>query len=285
MRCSASRLKTYMNCQMQAKFKYVDQLPTKQGSKATFGSIIHHCLQGMVYDRDLDKAIETFRKLWDDPELLQPGLTPEVWNRNNTHQGLKTRGAEVLRTAWDARSWDTMQVIGTEIPFVVPFGRHELNGFIDLLEARKSGTGKLLLRVADYKTSSYKPTQAELRHDVQFTIYEYVTKRPEFWIGNGTEKSPGVPNGERIYEKLLQVPRRCIWVHLWDYREIDAGSRDQGDYDRLYLALDQIERSIEQGIYQLDISGKTCNLCDFTEQCGITIPTPEELAAEPDAWL
>lgn len=273
-----------MDCQLKAKFRYEDKLPTQQGAKQTFGVIIHHCLDVMIHDGDVEQACKLFEHYWFNPEELEEGLTVEQWGRGQSFGGLLNRGIDILRTAHELRQWDDMEVIGTEIKFLVPIGRHELTGYVDLLELRRSGNGKLLLRVCDYKTSSYKPSQAKLRHNIQFTIYDYATHRPEFWLGNGDE-FPGIPDGERLMHELVDVPRRCIWVHLWNYTELDAGERTQADYDRCYLALTQVEMAQQLGLYIPDISGDTCSICDYTKQCGITIPTREDLLAEENAWV
>jgi hypothetical protein len=281
---SASRLKTWMACPLQAKFKYIDhETGGKQNAKASFGTIIHHCLD--IYNRtgNLEVALNTFKDLWHNPDKL--GVTPEVWPKFTSYGSLRERGLLVLKQVHQSTKWDKREVITTEHRFHVPFGRHELNGVVDLLEVRKSGKGQSLLRVVDYKTNSRRPNMGELALDIQFTVYVYATMQREFWVGDGTPEYPGITNGEWLYETLLEVPRRAIWYHLWDAKEIDAGPREDDDFMRLYRLCEQVERAVTHEVFVPRI-GEACTLCDFANaQCPVRVPTADELREQETAWI
>lgn len=275
MRFSASRLKTWQTCQAQAKFKYVDLLPGgPQNAKASFGTIVHKVLEDHANHRNLDRAVEQFKDLWQNPEKL--GVEPQVWPKFTTYGGLKERGILVIQAYHDAMKWDEVEIVATEQEFVVPFGRHELHGFIDRLDIRRSGNGRKLLRVVDYKTNARKPNKSELYVDPQFTIYIYATLQPEFW--------EQVIDGAKWYEKSKDLNRRGIWFHLMDAIEIDAGPREDDDFMRLYRVCDAVEKAYEAQVFVPRI-GEACELCPYTEPCGVRIPTREEVAAQEGAWI
>lgn len=281
MRFSASRISTWQSCSLQAYFHYHMQLPEMQGAKQSFGTIIHKVLENYNHHADLEQAIVEFRDLWDNPEKL--GVAPEVWPKMTTFGGLRKRGVEILQAYEASLHWDQREVIATEHPFLVPFGEHELTGFVDLLELRKSGTGKELLKIVDYKTSSYKPNMAELHLNLQFTVYAYAALQREFWVGNG-DGFPPVPNGEWRFETLKDVPRRNIWYHLWTNKEIDAGTRTQADFDRLYRVALEIDRADRLDVHVPNI-GQACQWCSFVKECAVSIPTKESLSQDPEAWI
>lgn len=277
-----SRLKTWMQCPLQAHFKYDQKLPSRVNAKASFGRIIHHCLEILNLTNDLDQALEAFKDLWHNPEKLD--ATPDYWPKYTTYSSLRARGIEILQEHHEKHKWDSRQVLATEHRFLVPIGDHELTGVVDCLDLMRSGKGKDLLRIVDYKTSSRKPSMAELALDVQGTVYDYASRQPEFWLGN-TEDFPAMTNGEWLWETLRDVPRRFIWYHLWGNAAIDGGSRDAEDFERLYRLMDQIARAVELEVFVPNISGESCGICDYVKECGLAIPTANELFEEEDAWI
>jgi RecB family exonuclease len=274
MRFSASMLRTYMDCQLQARFKYFDNLPDVQNAAASFGSCVHHALEFYNKTGDLDAALETFEKVWYDPALL--GVEPQTWPKYTSFGSYKQQGLEILREYDAKQKWETRTIIATEHKFLVPFGKHELSGIVDLIELKKGAKGKDTLRIVDYKTSSKQPSKIMLNVNVQFTIYEYASHHPQFWLGHG-EKYPPVPQADEAFLAALEnTPRRCVWYHLKGNKELDAGQRGDQDYLRLYRACSEIERSIEAGVFVPDISGETCTYCPYVEPCGLPIPSRED---------
>ena len=88
------------------------------------------------------------------------------------------------------------------------------------------------------------------------TAYLYASFQPEFW-----EFKP------ELYEELLDYPRRAIWYHMEKVKEIDAGPRDEGDFNRMYTVAEMAAKAVEAGIYMPDVSGANCHWCSFTEEC------------------
>lgn len=275
---SASRLKTWSQCPLAGKFKYIDHLPESQNAKASYGSILHKALEVFNTTGNRDEAIDLFKDLWQNPEKV--GLTPDWWPKRSSYQGLLDQGVEVLKRYAESLQWDSREVIASEHHFLVPFGKYSLNGFVDLLEIRKSGNGRKMLRVIDYKGGSWSPNATELLYDIQFTVYLYAVDQPEFWMGvSGNPDFPGLPHGEFLYDQYRDLPRRAIWFHLNNMKEIDAGKRDEEDFFRLYRLCDEVVRSQEAGIFVPRI-GESCSLCSFTKECGVEVPPKDE-----EAWL
>lgn len=291
MRFSASRLRTWMTCPLQAHFKYDLVIPVeKSNAKAVFGTAIHAALEHYNTTANVKASEQMFLDLWQNPEKIGSPVGTLWWPKFTTFGSLKERGSAIVRDFDERCQWDKREVIATEHPFLVPFGEHELTGYVDLFEVRKSGKGRDLLRVVDYKTSSRKPNMSELLLDVQFTVYLYASTCIEFWMGaknpDGTPNPdyPPVKNADWMYEMYDGLPRRAIWYHLWDPKEIDAGPRVEADFMRLYRVCCEIDKANKASIHVPKL-GEACTLCDFRDPCGIEIPTREEIAAQDEAWV
>lgn len=287
LRFSASRLKLWMECSLAAHFRYDIRPPAEQNAAASWGTIIHHCLQLYNTGTPVEKCLKLFKDLWRYPERLS--VEPGYWPPNTSWSNYEGMGIAIIKEFDRLQRYDQREVLGVEVPFAVPFGRYELTGFVDCLELRKTAKGKLILKIIDYKTAGRQPTKFQLGLDVQFTTYDYAVQRPEFWLGNGTPEFPGVENGAWIWERVKGVPRRCIWYQLRSQREIDAGSRSQVHYDQLYRVCTEIEKAMEHEVYVPHI-GEACGVCDYKAYCPLDVP--EDLPSEdevrindPNAWI
>lgn len=275
MRLSASRIDKWMTCPLQAHFHYDMKLPRRQSAKATFGTIIHHCLDKYHKGYSLDEILPMFQELWAEPEKLNPSLAPDYWPKYTTYNSLKSKGIDILRDYHSKSIWENRRTIASEHRFLVPFGDHELNGVVDFIEIKKGGNGRKALRIIDLKTASRAPSRPMLRLNVQFSVYMYAAEQPEFFMGNGPG-FPALPDGEKLWEECEKMQKKAIWHHLMTNKEIDAGPRDDGDYMRLYRVATEIARATELKVHVPKI-GEGCVWCDYTDPCGIEIPTEEEL--------
>jgi hypothetical protein len=285
MRFSASRLRTHMRCSLQAHYHYDEGLPRIQNAKASYGSIIHRALQLYNDTGNLEQALALFLDLWANPE--KAGVAPDVWPKRMTYGGLRMQGVDTLKAYADKQRFEKRVVHGTEIPFLVPFGEHELHGFIDLLESKQSGTGRELLKVVDFKSNSKEPFRYELALDVQMTVYLYAVSQREFWCGvDGNPDFPGLPNGEWLWETVATLPARAIWYQLSNHKEIDAGPRTTTDFGRLYRLCDEIAHAIELQVFVPTI-GDGCTFCDFVDPCVMEIPVAitQLTAATDERWI
>lgn len=275
MRFSASRIERWMECPLQAHFHYDMKLPSSQNAKATFGTIIHHCLEKYHKGYSIDEVIAIFVSLWSEPEKLRPNLNPDYWPKYTTYISLKAKGIEILKGYHEKAKWEHREIVAVEHPFLVPFGDHELQGYVDFVEIKKAGNGRRTLRVIDLKTAGRAPTKPQLRLNTQFTVYMFASEQPEFYFGNGP-KFPPLNDADRLWDEVKDMPRKAIWHHLMTNKEIDAGPRDDGDYMRLYRVCKEIARANELQVHVPRI-GEACIYCDYNEPCGVPIPTEEEL--------
>lgn len=191
-RFSASRINAWMNCPLSAHFRYDENLPREQNAAASFGTAVHAGFEVYNTTASLDRALETFIDYWDFPEKY--GIEPVWWPRNTSHMSYRKLGIELLKKFHEGLKWDGREVIGTEIPFCVPFGEFELMGFIDLLEVRRNGKGKELLRIVDLKTAGTQPTKAKLALDAQFCADE----ETEILTETGWKRHHELVVGERV---------------------------------------------------------------------------------------
>ena len=164
---SASRMKRWMTCPAQAHFIYDLKLPGGYNAKTVFGTVIHHCLDLYNNGMPVEKCVALFIDLWQDPAPL--GYPDHGrWPRMTNYGGLRSRGIDILNVHHQNCHLDKREILGTEHRFLVPFGKHLLTGAVDLLEIRRTGKGKDILRIVDYKTAGRQPNMAELSQDVQF---------------------------------------------------------------------------------------------------------------------
>lgn len=282
MRVSNSLIETWMKCPLQARFKYLERLPTKKTSRMTFGICVHAALEHYNNTGDIEASIEMFLDLWDNPEKVN--AVPEIWPKGTTHGGFRERGLEMLKDYDERQGWEKRIILAQEHRFLVPIGDHELTGVVDLLELKKSGRGKPTLRIVDYKSGSKAPWKNTLRLNTQFTIYDYASRQKEFWLGNGPDFQPIHPDAEQMWEDYKDIPRRGIYFHLLGSKEIDAGDRDQADFERLYRVISEIARALEHEVFVPVLSADTCVFCDFTEPCGVKIPE-REYPDDDDTWF
>lgn len=268
MRVRQSSLKQFGKCAKQYYYSHILELGGGQvGSLTVLGTVFHYAVD--VYENygyDLDLAKRTFLFYWDHPEGL--GEKIDFWHRRTSHEGLRKRGLEMLERYHELAPWKAGKLIGTEIHFVVPLGDHELEGTIDKLWYRP---GQRKVEVVDFKTGSAVPEK--LRHNIQFTAYCYATMRPEFWAN--------IPNWGHGYVDFRGWKRQGWWYHARNHKMFNAGMREEEDYKRLLLAVDEMSKAIDAGVYPLDISGESCGWCPYADgTCGSEMPDPSLVEKE-----
>jgi hypothetical protein len=277
-----------MECSLQAKYHYEDNLPRRNTSHAVFGTIIHACLQHYYESRgDYEGAARMFKRMWSDP--ARAGHPIDTWLGDVSYGTFMSRGKRILQYVHESHRWQDFTVLATEAKFLVPFGEHELTGYIDLLGLQKSGTGAEQLQVVDFKTAGKNPSFAQLGLDVQFTSYLYAVAQREFWVGvEGNPDFGGLENGEWLWSTVGQkITTRAIWWGVYTGKQIDAGPRTDRDFQRLYRVMCEIDKSIKAGIAVPKI-GDACQLCDYQAECALEIPVAINQVtdkADPKRWV
>lgn len=284
MKFSSSMLATWENCQKQAEFKYTLHLPDEgTHAKTWFGTAVHAALEEFnIYD-DVEQAVAIFLSMWEHPEIWGGNITE--W-RGSQYGTLRAKGLKIVRDYADNQVYEPREVIATEHKFCVPIGDHIVSGVVDLLEWKLSGKGVPTLKIVDYKTTSAKPTLEELRLNLQFTIYYYASLQPEFWLGYVedewhppmVQKYAPMVNGEALMERFANAPRRAAWGHLWGGLELDAGSRTEEDFERMYVLLDGVAKAVEHGIYIPSIKSSSCKWCPYKPVCRAVAPVLDKMS-------
>lgn len=256
-----------MDCSLKARFKYIDRLPDVHTAHAAFGTCVHYGFECYDNTLDVEHAVNEFLRTWEDPSILDKVI--EFWPPRTTYEGLRKTGEKAIRDYHERCKWKERTVLATEHKFLVPLGRHQLTGYVDLVQIGEGRTGTAL-EVWDHKTQAKVPSLGAHRLNIQGTIYAYAATRPEFFLGNGPDFPP-MDNGEWLWDMHKELPRRGIFHYARSGKEIDIGPRGQVDVLRLYRAANEIERALEHNVFVPNISGQSCELCPYAEPCGLPI--------------
>ena len=272
MKFSPSMIKSFMRCPMQAKFNYIDKLPQKQGSAASFGTAVHLALELYNNCGDVEAAERCFTFAWDHPEDFD--IAPEIWNRNTSYGQYRERGIEFIRAYHEESKWSEKEIIATEHRFCVPFRNHFISGIVDILETNKASN---VLKIVDLKTG-YRPSVFNLSFDVQFTSYIWAAQQREFWTGFEPEKEKysGFENGEELFDRFSGADIVGVWYDLRKAKEYEVGQRTAEDYNQLHRCLDQIEKAVELQVFIPNISGEACGICSYQDICPVYNGEPLE---------
>lgn len=275
MKLSASQLKKWGTCSLQASFIYVDKLGEyTTGSAAHFGTSVHLALENLHNGSTVEEAVQIFREYFDSIE-------PDYWNQRTSYTKYKDDGPRMIREYADAIEWESTKTLGTEYRFMVPFGDHILSGIIDHLHTDHQHK---TLFIDDLKTGA-KPNLDTLHLDLQFTTYLWAVQQKEFWVGMESDdpkwpdKYPGLPDGEKLFEEFQKAKHVARWVDLRKTAFTNVGPRTEFDYARLYRMAEMIQRAIDTETFVPSISAEACKWCDFHEQCPVYIESPVELSS------
>ena len=255
---SPSQLKTWMGCQLQGKYHYVDMIPDDSAHiKAVFGTCVHEALDWYERGSSVEEASSRFLLTWETPTLITS--EPNKFSaRGLTYAGLRQKGVEIIEEHHEKiNTTHDRQLVGSEIPFMLPFGSHIIRGHIDLIDIMPNMKGVPTLRVIDHKSSSRRPTKIQLALDIQFTSYLYAVQQKQFWDDFSPE----------LWETVKDMPKVGIWNHLMTGDEIDAGKRGEADFNRMLRLADSIKLSVDREVYVPTIDHEVCGFCAYKEQC------------------
>lgn len=263
-----SDLSKWQKCPLMYRYQYIDNIPRLQSASLTFGSILHDVIMNMEISGDVEAAVVAFREYWIDPTSLDPAYKIDYYVKGTNWKKYLVEGERMVRDWWGVIKWDSDVTLGREYEFDVPIGNgHVLHGTVDKLALRFDPKWGQVVLISDYKSNAKIPTYEWLEDNLQFTAYSYASLRPEFWAN--------MPNGADLYERYKLLPRRGEWVSLKATRRLDAGERDQVQYNRLTYAVNALAESVAMRIFVPNISGESCRYCEFREHCGLR-PIPDE---------
>lgn len=263
MKFSASMLKTFQECALQAKFSYLDQRPQQTGSAALFGSAVHEAIDMYHNGYTEEECVSYFIDFMNNNE-------PDYWNRRATLSGYLDQGMTMIREYIKSRQWSDTEVIASEFRFMVDIGEHQFSGIIDSLMLPNDHSA---LYIVDNKTGK-RPILDALYLNIQFTGYHWASYQKEFWCGypGQEDKYSGFENGEELWEYFKDIPREGYWLDLKKMEYIYVGPRGPLDFARMYRLMEQVSRAIELDACIPTIDESTCTWCPYQDVCPVYHP-------------
>jgi PD-(D/E)XK nuclease superfamily len=270
------------------RFEKLERRPGKTLSATVLGTVVHHALHaferamadgGKDWADAKEIALATFDFYWDPRNLSQvyeprPGENEtviDVWINRDSYGSCRQRGLDTVTKYAELWLLDDHRLLGLEHPFEVPVigTEHTISGFVDRFMERKIKRVNVL-DFDDWKTGK---RQYHLRQNLQLTVYAYASTRVEFWL---PFQEFGI-DPEQMMARYDGWARHVNWYDLQAFKLCDAGYRGTQDYHRLAYAVDEVAKSIEAGIFPLNIGGDTCTFCPHNGYCpdGSGIPADD----------
>lgn len=263
---SATRMSMYLSCKWKYYCNYILHLPKKSNVSFKLGIAVHEALAeaGMVWKRNQKFAKEDIVRIKDmyNTVAAKEGLA----DTNIYHEGMQMVLSRVNNFA-------NGEILTIEDRFRVSTDEGVmLIGAMDKVEALSEDT----VLVVDYKTSKYFETSAELKSDIQLSVYDVVAsiKYPEykriilsldylrgdqvFTYRTSEERRGFLDYMLAIYKEMLKLEKEdctpmlndmCNWCDFTDnctaYQEALAGrsllKKNPEEYDNEELVKDYLE--------------------------------------------
>lgn len=171
---SHSRVKTFEQCPLQYKFKYIDLIPEPLENIETFlGKRVHEVLEqlyrGLAPDAPpaLQDLLAAYRAAWDAHWRAEIRIV-----RRDPAESYFSYGAQCIENLYKVRApfnQDTTLYLEQYLEFPLgDAGTHTMRGYADRISIRRDG----VYEIHDYKTSRRALTQRDADADRQLSIYE-----------------------------------------------------------------------------------------------------------------
>jgi len=211
---SASRFNLYKTCAQLYKLQYIDGLTSNRHVYTVMGSALHHAIEH-YYGDGKDAPVQIFSRYYNE------AIASAVNSENGlvaTH--LIGKASQLGRDIVRDMDWEKFSPLQIEYGFKLPFPAENslvmMRGFIDMITVDE--------RIIDHKSSSKKPTSAELAVNPQLLIYVWA------------------------YEQLFgKKPKAVYWHHLRTSELLEAKVMENYDekLKNLEVALDLILHDTE----------------------------------------
>jgi putative RecB family exonuclease len=250
---SYSKLRSFSNCPLQFRFRYLDRIPVEhEGIEAFTGKRVHEVLEALyralAADPEppvLEDLFTLFDAAWERAwhphvEIVRREATPEDYQRMG-----KRCLATFYRGNWPF-SGDRSLGLEVEMEFDLerdPRDPIRMRGIADRVAASESGD----LVIHDYKTSTYLPRKEEILADLQLAIYQL---------------------GARAHWPERRDPK-LIWHFLAFGRRVTVrlgGLGIAGKETAIRRQVDVIENAVAAGRLRARI-GSLCRWCAFRAYC------------------
>jgi putative RecB family exonuclease len=275
---SYSKLRSFSNCPLQFRFRYLDRIPVEhEGIEAFTGKRVHEVLEALYRALAADPeppALEALLQLFDAAWERAWHPHVEVVRREATPADYQRMGKRCLATFYRGNwpfSGDRSLGLEVEMEFDLerePRAPIRMRGIADRVAANESGE----LVIHDYKTSTYLPRKEEILADLQLAIYQL---------------------GARAHWPERRDPK-LIWHFLAFGRRVTVrlgGPGIQGKETAIRRQVDGIENAVAAGRLGARV-GSLCRWCayraycpDYAEREGVAVlalppPLPEPPPAD-----
>src|SRR5258708_5424695 len=184
---SYSRVNTYFTCPAQFQFRYIEKRPSPvaEGIELFLGSRFHETMEFLYHQipqriPTVNELMEFFKNHWDNhwKQALQKQKdrnfndTLRVVNQAQTIEDYYQKGqlfVENYYHQYHPFDQDKTEGIEQRVAFDLdPKGQYKMQGFIDRLGRDDEGT----LWIHDYKTSSRKLSEEDVKNEDQLALYQ-----------------------------------------------------------------------------------------------------------------
>lgn len=246
IKLSATRLKTYLTCPRQFRYRYVNEVPQPFTGALAFGKVIHQVIHdlhqwGIYSNEPLSEsvALANFARLWE-------GVVSEKEPMFKSEDEIAeySRLAELILIGYVEAQRDKPQPFLLEFPFEIElhdehYGHdYVLTGVIDRIDQEEDS-----LVIVDFKTGKRKPSPRELTSDVQLSVYAFAAK-----------------------EVFGQTVRELVVYHLRDQTPLSASRSREQIRQLTEFVMPHVVRGIATGKFAPRV-GFWCNFCPFKEMC------------------
>jgi hypothetical protein len=163
---SASQINQFLRCQLQWKFRKVDNLVIAPNSAVIKGSAVH---KGLEYIYTEKKAFKSYYKDTAQDIAIDLIDKSDITDKNDLKDGT-ARLIDVYINQEIPETVKDENIQGVEHYIEIDIKGVHLIGYIDLLEYNK---------ITDYKTTTKTPSNISLDYKIQSEIYSKATSIPD----------------------------------------------------------------------------------------------------------
>ncbi|MFB6246219.1 MAG: RecB family exonuclease [Candidatus Pacearchaeota archaeon] len=243
---SHSKIKTYEQCPLKFKYKYIDRVTPEidKTIEAHLGQAVHDTLE-WIYSQNqppsIDEAIQKYIEFWKEKWTENIRIVKE----EKSPKDYFNKGIQFLTEYYpkhypfDDGTLECEKKVKIEIG---QDGKYKVYGFIDRLVYNYKTSE---YEIHDYKTSSTFPSQEEMEQERQLALYSIGLK------------------DEYGYEKEVKL----IWHFLEHGKEIQVKKKNDQLEKLKQETLEKI-REIETATYFPRNESILCYWCEFRNRCG-----------------
>ncbi len=259
---SYSRVNTYYTCPAQFQFRYIEKRPSPvaEGVELFLGSRFHETMEHLYHQvpqriPTVNELMDFFKKHWENhwQQSLQKQKdrnftdTLRVVNASQTIEDYYQKGQLFLENYYHQYhpfDQDKTEGIETRVAFNLdPKGEYKMQGFIDRLGRDDEG----VLWIHDYKTSSRKLSQEDVKNEDQLALYQI-----------GLAQNPQYGPKEKI---------KLIWHFVAFEKDQVVSERNPKEIEWLKEKYISKIQTIEKAKTFPTKPGVLCSWCEFLTVC------------------